>query len=71
MRIGIWSDFNSLRYNFALWTEPKVELQYWKFLNFSFILYCYENNSLSYFYCNRLESCIQISYRGVSYRKKS
>ena len=35
---------------------------------FYFLTYCYEKNSLSYFYCNRVSS-IQVSYGGVSYKK--
>ena len=49
--------------------KTKVEPQYWKFLNLSFVLYYYENNSFLYFYCNWVESQVQVSYSGVSYNK--
>ena len=35
---------------------------------FFFCFYCYENNSLLYFYCNWLESLVQVSYEAVSYK---
>ena len=34
-----------------------------------FVFYCYENNSQLYFYCNWLESWVQVSYEGVSYKE--
>ena len=39
-----------------------------KFLDFSFTFYCYENNSLTYFYCNWLKSWVQISERSFSWK---
>ena len=46
-----------------------AEPQYWKFLNFSFVLYCYENNIPMHFYCHLVESRVQVSYKGVPYKK--
>ena len=46
------------------WTTFSITYQT---INFSFVFYCYENNSLLYFYCNWQKILVQVSYRACEY----
>ena len=46
------------------WTTFSITYQT---INFSFVFYCYENNSLLYFYCNWQKNLVQVSYRACEY----